>query len=222
MRKKKKNWLCQISEKNEKLKKKAHKALSNLGLVSDTEESSSESSESSESLEFLNQFEASNTRKQKRHKNKASSGDSSSSDTSDDSDVSSKHKSRKKHSKKSKKSGMSKKASDKVKFPQTWPHSVLQYEFVSQNVQFKDLTFNMFVAGECEILTSKHISQKEFKGRLRLLKKIVYLTNIHDWKRVLQFFAAWVRRIEMGLSSWRDDSTIIKMPCYSANYLVNY
>ena len=194
--------------KNEK--KKAHKTLSNLGLVSDTEDSSSESSESSESLEFLNQFETSNATKQKRHKNNASSSDSSSSDSSDDSDVSSKHKSRKKHSKKSKKSGMSKKASDKVKFPQTWPHSVLQYEFVSQNVQFKDLTFNMFVAGECEILTSKHISQKEFKGRLRLLKKIAYLTNIHDWKRVLQFYAAWVRRIEMSLSSWRDDSTIIE------------
>ena len=58
-----------------------------------------------------------------------------------------------------------------VKYPQTWSHSVLQFEFVSQNVQFKDLTFNIFVAGECEILTSKHISKKEFKGRLKLSKK---------------------------------------------------
>ena len=105
---------------------------------------------------------------------------------------------------------MSKKASDKVKYPQTWPHSVLQFEFVSQNVQFKDLTFNMFVAGECEILTSKHISKKEFKGRLKLLKKLAYLVNIHDWKRVLQFYAAWLRRIEMGLNSWRDDSSTIE------------
>ena len=48
----------------------------------------------------------------------------------------------------------------------------------------------MFVAGECEILTSKHISKKEFKGRLKLLKKLAYLVNIHDWKRVLQFYAA--------------------------------
>ena len=31
--------------------------------------------------------------------------------------------------------------------------------------------------------------------------------NIHDWKRVLQFYAAWLRRIEMGLNSWRDDSS---------------
>ena len=122
-------------------------------------------------MEFLNQFETLYTRKQKRHKIKASSSDSSSSDSSDDSDVSSKHKSRKKHSKKSKKSGMSRKASsDKVKFPQTWPHAVLQYEFVSQNVHFKDLTLNMFVAGG--ILTSRHVSRKEFKGRLRLLKKM--------------------------------------------------
>ena len=60
---------------------------------------------------------------------------------------------------------MSKKASDIVKYPQIWPHSVLQFEFVSQNIQFKDISFKMFVAGELEILTSK-ISKREFKGRI--------------------------------------------------------
>ena len=105
---------------------------------------------------------------------------------------------------------MSKKASDKVKYPQTWPHSVLQYEFVSQNFQFKDLTFHMLVADECEILMSRHIAKNEFKGRLKLLKKLAYLANMHDWKRVLQFYAAWVCRIEMGLNSWRDDSSTIE------------
>ena len=63
-----------------------------------------------------------------------------------------------------------KKASDKVKHPHIWPHSVLQYQFVSQVVQLKDLSFKMFVAGELEILMSK-IFKKEFKGRLSLLKK---------------------------------------------------
>ena len=58
---------------------------------------------------------------------------------------------------------MSKKASDKVKHPQIWPHSVLQYEFVSENVKFKDLDLKMFVAGELEILMTK-ILRTEFKG----------------------------------------------------------
>ena len=42
------------------------------------------------------------------------------------------------------------------------------------------------------------------------MEKIAYLANIHDWKRVLQFYVAWLRRIEMGLNSWQDDSSLIK------------
>ena len=67
----------------------------------------------------------------------------------------------------------------------------------------------MFVAGELEILTSK-ISKTELKGRINLLKKIAYLANMYDWKRLLQFYAAWVRCVKMGLNSWRDDSSIIE------------
>lgn len=104
---------------------------------------------------------------------------------------------------------MSRKASDKVKEPQIWPHSVLQFEFVSEHISFNQLEFKMFIAGELEILTSK-ISKAEFKGRIRFLKKLVYYANIYDWKRVLQFYAAWLRRIEMGLNSWRDDPAQIE------------
>ena len=192
-----------------KLKKKAHKTLADLGLVSDSDQSVSDTSSSSQSnsSDFLKFVEP--LKRHKTHKTKKqSSSSSSSSDSSDDSDSSSKRKSHKKK-KKSKKSGMSKKASDRVKHPQTWPHSVLQFEFVSQNIQFKDISFKMFVAGELEILTSK-ISKTEFKGRINLLKKIAYLANMYDWKRLLQFYAAWVRRVEMGLNSWRDDSSIIE------------
>ena len=195
--------------KDTKLKKKAHQTLADLGLVSDSDQSVSDTSSSSQSdsSEFLKFVEPLKTHKKHKTK-KQSSSSSSSSDSSDDSDSSPKRKSHKKK-KKSKKSGMSKKASDRVKHPQTWPHSVLQFEFVSQNIQFKDISFKMFVAGELEILTSK-ISRTEFKGRIKLLKKIAYLANMYDWKRLLQFYAAWVRRVEMGLNSWRDDSSIIE------------
>lgn len=104
---------------------------------------------------------------------------------------------------------MSKKASDKVKHPQIWPHSVLQYEFVSEHVSFKKLDLKMFLAGELEILTSK-ISKSEFKGRFRFLKKIVYYSNIYDWNQLLHFYAAWLRRIEMGLNSWSDNPSQIE------------
>ena len=104
---------------------------------------------------------------------------------------------------------MSKKASDKVKHPQIWPHSVLQYEFVSENVKFKDLDLKMFVAGELEILMTK-ISRTEFKGRMRFLKKLVYFASLYDWKRLLQYYTAWLRRIEMGMNSWHDDPSVIE------------
>ena len=103
---------------------------------------------------------------------------------------------------------MSKKASDKVKNPQIWPHSVLQYDFVFESVKFKDLDLNMFVARELEILRTK-ISKSEFKGRMRFLKKIVYFASLYEWKHLLQYYAVWLRHIEMGMFSWHDDPSVI-------------
>ena len=71
---------------------------------------------------------------------------------------------------------MAKRASDKVKNLQIRPHSKLQYEFVFENIPFKKLDFYMFIAGEKEILTSK-ISKTEYKGRIRLLKKMLSIPN---------------------------------------------
>ena len=52
-----------------------------------------------------------------------------------------------------------------------WPQSVLQYEFVSKEVKFKELSFNLFVAGELEIISSGLIPDSEAKSRLEILKK---------------------------------------------------
>ena len=59
----------------------------------------------------------------------------------------------------------------------------------------------MFVAGELEIILSKRIPAAEKKGRLKFLKKIMYFSNIYEWKALLKFYAAWVRRIEIGLNN---------------------
>ena len=77
------------------------------------------------------------------------------------------------------------------------------------------MPLSMYVAGECEILMS-NISRKEFKGIMRLLKKMAYFSSMFEWKRVLQFYAAWVRRIEKGLNLWHDDSSF-KTQCCSVN-----
>ena len=201
---------------NVKLKKNANRKMKSLGLFSDNEQSvdsssdsSSESSGGSESSDSDHRHKsASKAHRSSRH-NAYTSSESDRSGSSDYSDSSRKSRHPRKNKKRSKKSGMSKRASDRVKYPQVWPHTVLQYEFVSEHVSFKRLDMKMFFAGELEILTSK-ISKSEFRGRLKFLKKIAYFTNIYDWSQLLNYYAAWLRRIEMGLNSWSDEPAQIE------------
>lgn len=74
----------------------------------------------------------------------------------------------------------------------------------------------MFVAGELEILTST-ISKVEYRGRIRLLKKIVYYSKLYDWKGLLKFYDAWLRWIETGLNSWGDDASQIETAMLSGH-----
>lgn len=169
---------------DDKLRKMVRKELVNLGLESDGGSSSS-ASETAESS------------------SNSSSGTSSSSDS----------KSHKKHKKKKsnkKKSGISAKASDKVKYPQKWPHSHLQFEYVNKQVKYDELDFKLFIAGELEIISEESLPRSERKGRLNLLKKIVYYSNTYDFKGLKSFYAAWLREIELGKKSWTDDSQQIE------------
>ena len=70
----------------------------------------------------------------------------------------------------------------------------------------------MFVAGELEVILSKRVSATEKLGWLKLLKKMMYLANIYELKALPKFYAAWVRRIENGLSQWSDNSAEIETP----------
>ena len=61
---------------------------------------------------------------------------------------------------------------------QLWPQSKLQFEYAG----FDDLEFNLFVAGELEMLSSSKISEVERIGRTKLLKRIAYFTELYEWK----------------------------------------
>lgn len=169
--------------KDEKLRKMVRKELVSLGLESEDSSSDSSSSDSSES---------------------------SSSDTSSVSSKANKKNKKKKKKSHKKKSGISVKSSDKVKFPQSWPHSHLQFEYVNKRVKFDDLDFKLFIAGELEIISEEGISKSERKGRLNLLKKIVYYSSTYDFKGLKSFYAAWLREIELGKKSWSEDSQQIE------------
>ena len=113
-----------------------------------------------------------------------SSPSSSSDDDSTDNDSKSKKKEKKK-----KKSGINAKSSDKVKFPQEWPHTHLQYEHVNKQIKFQDLSFRLLIAGELEILSAEDLSTEERQGRLKLLKRffiIVAVMNLRVSKHTMQ------------------------------------
>jgi hypothetical protein len=42
-----------------------------------------------------------------------------------------------------------------------WPQSKRQYEYAGSNVKFDELQFNLFVAGELEIISNKKIDEIE-------------------------------------------------------------
>lgn len=113
-------------------------------------------------------------------------------------------------SKKSLKSGMVVKSTDKVVNPQFFPHNYLQYEYVSKDIEFKQLNFKMLVAGELEIINNFCKNKSEKEGRLRLLQNIAYYSSTYVWTSVLDFYAAWLRLIELGRKSWDDDSKMLE------------
>ena len=173
--------------KDKKLKALVRKELKKMGLVEP--KSKSESSEDS-------------TESESTSSSSSSSSLSSSDDESTDSECRSKSK---KKTKKKLKSGINAKASDKVKFPQEWPHAHLQYEHVDKQMKFKELTFRLFVAGELEIISGEDLTTEEKQGRLKLLKKIVYYSSTYEFEGLKAYYAAWLRDIELGLRKWSDD-----------------
>lgn len=182
----------------EKLNEIVDKKLSKLGLLEQTIDSDSSSSTSSEKSHSVT------VKKGKKKVDCIRVSDSSDSESDCDE--------KKKKKNKKTKSGIKAKASDKVKTQLLWPQSALQYEFVNESVSFNDLDPKLFTAGELEIITSKNISEKERSGRLNLLKKITYYSNIYSWKGLLSFYAAWLRKIELGQKSWDDDPSSIEVP----------
>ena len=117
-------------------------------------------------------------------------------------------KTKKRKFKSNKKSGIFDHPSDEVVKKQMWPQSKLQFEYAGSKIDFDDLEFNLFVAGELEILSTAKISETQRVGRTKLLKKIAYYTELYDWKGLKKLFA----QIENELGDWSGDFSKIETP----------
>ena len=150
-------------------------------LVDDISFDTSRDTSSNKSISLRDRSDSESVvrKKEKKVSSKTSDGTSESdlSVSYESSDSSSSDNRRKKKKNKKKKSGIKTKASDTVHFPQKYPQAYLRYEFTSSNISFDKLDFNLFIAGELEIISSKKIKEVERSGRLNLLKKIMYLNT---------------------------------------------
>ena len=70
---------------------------------------------------------------------------------------------------------------------------------------FDDLSLHLFVAGELEIITDCNTKSKEKKGRLKLLKRLMYLSTNYSFSIIRSYYAAVLREIEVGEKSWADE-----------------
>ncbi len=105
------------------------------------------------------------------------------------------------------KSGIFDKAVEHIESKQNWPHLFLSEEYPGKGLTFMQLDFNLFIAGELEIITNEHISSIERQARLHLLKWLTYLHKTSDWDLVRDIYVAILNKIETGQLSWSQYHT---------------
>ena len=109
-----------------------------------------------------------------------------------------------KHKKKLK-SGMLDKATASISHKEIWPQKNLLEDLADADLEFKQLQFEQFVAGEIRTI-EVCLSSTEIKGRLQLLRRMAYLkVRGNDWNLVITMHAAIVRSIETGENSWSSN-----------------
>ena len=108
--------------------------------------------------------------------------------------------------KRGEKSGLRQVLSDnRTFFPQLCTREYLRFEHVRDPIKFDDLDLRLFTAGELNIIDRPDISYIEMRGKLDLLKNILYLAGYYEWRGILQFYATIINQIEMGVKDWDSD-----------------
>ena len=101
--------------------------------------------------------------------------------------------------------GMIAKPTDNIKSQEVWPHYNLNYGYVTQQVEFYQLSYEQYVVGESTTLL-KCVDPNEIRGRLNLLVRISYLKQKgYSWPNLCTLYAAIVNHIEKHETYWVSD-----------------
>ena len=99
------------------------------------------------------------------------------------------------------KSGIVAKASDKVINPQNWPHHFLENDSFAKGLDFDNLNFELFLAGELEIILRCEW-EEERDARLMFLRQLCYMKDVSSWEEVKFTYTVVLGRIEKGRLDW--------------------
>ena len=141
------------------------------------------------------------TKKRVETTSSSSSSDSSSDVTSDEGDSDDEATPKKRKGKKLKSGLFAKADNAQLVSSELFAQAALDTS-ISKNLDLDDLSFNLLVAGELEIITSKHIKSDEQFSRLQLLKMLAYKAEHLQDTEILKQYGAFVNKVEKGIFKW--------------------
>ena len=94
---------------------------------------------------------------------------------------------------------------NRARTPQLCLQEYLRLEHVRDPIKYDDLDLRLFISGELNIIDRDDILQPEWRGRLNLLKHILYLAGFYEWRGCLQLYVTIINQIELGIKSWSSD-----------------
>ena len=101
-----------------------------------------------------------------------------------------------------KKSGMLDKATTNIQHKEVWPQKNLLEDWADEDMEFKHMQFEHFVAGEVRTVETT-TDPAQILGRLRLLRRMAYAKlRGYEWPVIRKMYAAILRSIETKENTW--------------------
>ena len=98
--------------------------------------------------------------------------------------------------------GMLDKATTNIQQKQVWPQKKLLEDWADEEVEFRNMTFEHFVAGEMRTI-EKATDPAEILGRLKLVRRLAYIKlRGFEWSMVRKIYAAILRSIKAEDNTW--------------------
>ena len=111
-------------------------------------------------------------------------------------------------------SGIKDRNTETVVNKQLYPHAALQQEYLwgwnGENIEFRKLSFGLFVAGELEIIMGGSMNRRDAQHRLQMLKTLSYRAQYVEWSKLLHLHAAILAKIEAGFATWDSNFEQVK------------